>query len=426
MQSLQSLINKTLRLRGIHYLWQVMQRFLQDDGPRNAAALTYTSLFAVVPMLMVVYSMLAALPIFQGVGEELQILLFENLVPATGQVIQDYMGGFAEQARQMTLVGAIVLIATAGLMIVSIEKAFNRIWRVKKPRRGLQAFLIYWTVLTLGPLLLGAGMVLSSYLATLPLLDKLNGYTGGGVATLWKFLPFMFSILAFTLLYWAVPHCKVRFRDAALGGLAMAFLFEAAKKTFTWFVSSFPSYELIYGAFAAFPLFLMWIYLSWMMILLCAEWVAIRGLPIKKQYTEDSLEPSLQMLVILKELWDAFAKAEGIEENHLRSLVNSHNAEQWQANISWMQQHKWIVFDKEHEVWLPGRDYSRISFATWLQSLPWRLPNTATWPESLASLKDLHETLQVLQQQETISLAAPLGNYLTNENLDIKKEGKKL
>ncbi len=409
------------------HLW--LQRFLQDDGPRNAPALTYTSLFAVVPMLMVVYCMLAALPIFQGVGEELQILLFENLVPATGQVIQDYMGGFAKQARQMTLVGAVVLIATAGLMIVSIEKAFNRIWRVKKPRRGLQAFLIYWTVLTLGPLLLGAGMVLSSYLATLPLLDKLNGYTGGGVATLWKFLPFMFSILAFTLLYWAVPHCKVNFRDAALGGMAMAFLFEAAKKTFTWFVSSFPSYELIYGAFAAFPLFLMWIYLSWIMILLCAEWVAIRGLPIKKHYAKDNLEPSLQMLVILKELWDAFAKADGVEEKHLRELVGSENAEQWQANINWMQQHKWIVFDKEQEVWLPGRDYSRISFATWLQALPWRLPTIDTWPESLANLEGLREALQKLQQQEAASLAAPLSQYLTNENLDIKldtKEGNKL
>ena len=177
---------------------------------------------------------------------------------------------------------------------VTIEKAFNKIWRVEKPRRGLQAFLIYWTVLTLGPLLLGAGIVLSSYLTTMPLLSKLDGVTGGGVATLWKFLPFTFSILAFTMLYWAVPHCKIKFRDAAVGGLAMAFLFEAAKKIFTWFVSSFPSYELIYGAFAAFPLFLMWIYISWMMILLCAHWVAVRGLPSEK-YANDSLDPSLQI-----------------------------------------------------------------------------------------------------------------------------------
>lgn len=415
MQSLNYLIKKLLDLKGINYAWQVVQRFLHDDGPRNAAALTYTSLFAVVPMLVMVYSMLAALPVFRGVGDELQVMLFDHLVPTTGAVIQDYMGDFAKQARQMTLVGAIVLIVTAGMMIVTIEKAFNKIWRVEKPRRGLQAFLIYWTVLTLGPLLLGSGIVLSSYLTTMPLLSKLDGVTGGGVATLWKFLPFTFSILAFTMLYWAVPHCKIKFRDAAVGGLAMAFLFEAAKKIFTWFVSSFPSYELIYGAFAAFPLFLMWIYISWMMILLCAHWVAVRGLPSEK-YANDSLDPSLQMLVILKELWQAFAKAEGIEENRLRTLVSSKNAEQWQINMEWLQHNKWIVFDREQDVWLPGRDYSRISFASWLQALPWRVPKVETWPESLDDLTELRQELQTLQHQETNNFAAPLASYLTDYN----------
>lgn len=422
MQSLKPLVDKFLRLRAINYTWRVFQRFLQDDGPRNAAALTYTSLFAVVPMLMVVYSMLAALPIFQGVGDELQVMLFENLVPTTGEVIQDYMSGFAKQARQMTLVGAIVLIATAGMMIVSIEKAFNRIWRVEKSRRGLQAFLIYWSVLTLGPMLLGVGVVLSSYLTSLPLLDKLNGFTDGGVASLWKYLPLMFSVLAFTLLYWAMPNCKVRFRDAAVGGLAMALLFETAKKTFTWFVSSFPSYELIYGAFAAFPLFLMWIYLSWMMILLCAEWVAVRGLP-KEDYSEDKLEPSLQMLIVLRELWQAFAKAEGVEESRLRNLAASNNAEEWQLRMQWMQDSKWIVFDQEREVWMPGRDYSQISFASWLQALPWRMPSVETWPLSLNNLKELRKSLLELQEQEAKLLTAPLGDYLT---LPTSNESEKL
>ncbi|NLW06124.1 MAG: YihY family inner membrane protein [Pseudomonadaceae bacterium] len=419
MQSLKPLIDKILHLKGINYAWRVIQRFLNDNGPRNAAALTYTSLFAVVPMLMMVYSMLAALPIFRGVGDELQVMLFDHLVPTTGAVIQDYMGGFAKQARQMTLVGAIVLIVTAGMMIVSIEKAFNHIWRVEKPRRGLQALLIYWTVLTLGPLLLGAGIVLSSYLTTLPLLNKLDGVTGGGVATLWKFLPFMFSILAFTMLYWAVPHCKVRFRDAAVGGFAMAFLFEVAKKTFTWFVSNFPSYEFIYGAFAAFPLFLMWIYISWIMILLCAQWVAVRGLP-KGYSTKDKLEPSLQILIILRELWQAFAKAEGVEESYLRSLTGSENAEQWQTNIEWMQANQWIVFDREREVWLPGRDFNRISFASWLQALPWRIPKVDTWPDTLDNLKELREVLVELQQQEALSLAAPLGQYVTANTGELK------
>lgn len=415
MQRLRQFTRKLLSLRGVHYVLRVIRRFISDDGPRNAAALTYTSLFAVVPLLTVIYAMLAALPAFRGVGEELQAMIFDHMVPATGQVIQDYMGSFAQQARQLTLVGVAFLIVTAGMMIVSIEKAFNAIWRVEKPRRGLQAFLIYWTVLTLGPMLLGAGMVLSSYLTSLPLLEKVTGFAGG-TAALWSYMPFIFSALAFTLLYWAVPHCRVRFVDAAVGGLGMALLFEIAKKSFTWFVASFPSYELVYGAFAAFPLFLLWIYVSWLLILLCAEWVAVRGLP-QVQPVEENLEPGLQMLVVLRELWLAFARGEGVEESRLRSLAGSQNPALWQEKMQWMQKHQWVAFDAERQVWLPGRDFSRISFASWLQQLPWRLPPLETWPDSLQQLNQLASTQQQLQQHQAELFAKPLSHYLEQETL---------
>lgn len=413
MQRLRIYTRKLISLRGVHYVIRVIKRFISDDGPRNAAALTYTSLFAVVPLLTVIYAMLAALPVFQGVGEELQALIFDHMVPTTGEVIQGYMGSFAQQARQLTLVGVAFLVVTAGMMIVSIEKAFNAIWRVEKPRRGLQAFLIYWTVLTLGPMLLGAGMVLSSYLTSLPLLEKVTGFAGGAAA-LWSYMPFIFSALAFTLLYWAVPHCRVRFSDAAVGGLGMAFLFEMAKKSFTWFVASFPSYELVYGAFAAFPLFLLWIYVSWLLILLCAEWVAIRGLP-QVQPVEENLEPGLQMLVVLRELWLAFARGEGVEESRLRSLAGSQNPALWQEKMQWMQKHQWVAYDAERQVWLPGRDFGRISFASWLQQLPWRLPPLEAWPDSLQQLNQLTSTQQRLQQQQAALFSEPLSYYLENE-----------
>ncbi|WP_114418811.1 YihY family inner membrane protein [Marinospirillum perlucidum] len=391
----------------------VFQRFLKDDCPRNAAALTYTSLFAVVPLLTVTYSMLAALPVFRGVGEQLQGMLFDHFVPATGQVVKDYMGDFAQQARQLTLVGVIFLIITATLMIINIEKAFNAIWRVEKPRRGLQAFLIYWTVLTLGPLLLGAGLVLSSYLTSLPLLEKVADPIGGG-ALLWNYLPFIFSTLAFTLLYWAVPHCHVRFRHAASGGLAMALLFEIAKAGFSWFVTSFPSYELVYGAFAAFPLFLLWMYVSWLLILLCAEWVAMQGLPEEESQIE-TLEPGLQLLRVLQVLWQAFAQAEGVDENRLRSLAGSQNASLWQERLQWLQSHHWIVFDVEREVWLPGRDFSRISFADWLEQLPWRLPPLAFWPEQLLELKDLTLAQQEVEAQQRQVFSKPVSHFLETQ-----------
>jgi|AntRauTorcE11897_2_1112592.scaffolds.fasta_scaffold06298_4 membrane protein len=419
MQRIAQLLASLQRLASFKMLLAVFQRFINDDCPRNAAALTYTSLFAVVPLLTVTYSMLAALPVFRGVENDLQSMLFDHFVPATGQVVQDYLGDFAQQARQLTLVGVVFLIITAGLMIINIEKAFNAIWRVEKPRRGLQAFLIYWTVLTLGPLLLGAGLVLSSYLTSLPLLEKVADPIGGGVVV-WNYLPFVFSALAFTLLYWAVPHCSVRFKDALYGGMGMALLFEMAKAGFTWFVTSFPSYELVYGAFAAFPLFLLWMYVSWMLILLAAEWVALRGLP-EEEVTVERLEPGLQLLVVLRVLWEAFGKGEGIDENQLRSLAGSQNADLWQERLQWLQDQHWIVFDAEREVWLPGRDFSRISFADWLEQLPWRLPPVSTWPDSLLDLQALQVAYSRLEKHEQELFAQPV-SYFFDKNQEAFNE----
>lgn len=411
MQRFAVLRGQVTRLAPIQVFTSVIQRFINDDGPRNAAALTYTSLFAVVPLLTVIYSMLAALPVFRGVEEDLQALLFDHFVPATGQVVQDYMGDFAQQARQLTLVGVIFLVITAGLMIFNIEKAFNAIWRVEKPRRGLQAFLIYWTVLTLGPLLLGAGLILSSYLTTLPLLEKVTETTVGGTS-LWGYLPFFLSALAFTLLYWAVPHCRVRFIDAAWGGIAMAILFEIAKSVFTWFVTSFPNYELVYGAFAAFPLFLLWIYVAWLLILLAAEWVALRGLPADQKLAEEPLEPGLQLLLILRVLWQAFTQGEGVDEHRLRSLAMSQNPELWQERLQWLQDQHWIVFDAEREVWLPGRDYASVSFNAWLAQLPWRLPPVGQWPASLLDLTALKTAQETLEKEQQQVFAQPMSYYL--------------
>lgn len=403
-----------LGLYPVRMLRRVVQRFFSDEGPRNAAALTYTSLFAVVPLLTVTYAMLAALPVFRGVGDQLQGLLFQHFVPATGEVVQDYLGSFATQARQLTLVGVAFLILTAGMMIVNIEKAFNGIWRVEKPRRGLQAFLIYWTVLTLGPMLLGAGIMLSSYLTSLPLLEKLAEPVGGSGGLL-RFLPFVLSSLAFTLLYWAVPHCKVRFKHALYGGLLMAFLFELAKKTFTWFVTGFPSYELVYGAFAAVPLFLLWIYLSWMLILLCGEWVALLGAGEEEGPRIDRLPVALQGLVVIAQVWQKFVQGQGVSDSELRQSVGSMNPDAWQQLMHTLQTQGWLILDTERDAWVAGRDYHQVTLADWLQTLPWRLPPVSQWPENLPLPDQLMQKLAQLEVLERDHLAQPISDWLSAE-----------
>ena len=134
------------------------KRFVENRGAGNAAALTYTTLFAVVPMMTVTFAMLSAIPAFKGVGEDIQGFIFNNFVPSTGETVQEYLREFTTQARQLTWFGVGLLAVTAFLMLVTIEKTFNVIWRVRQPRRGMSSFLLYWAILSLGPLLLGAGL----------------------------------------------------------------------------------------------------------------------------------------------------------------------------------------------------------------------------------------------------------------------------
>ncbi|ODC03587.1 hypothetical protein BFW38_08555 [Terasakiispira papahanaumokuakeensis] len=362
---------------------RVIQRFFQDGGPHNAAALTYTTLFAVVPCLTVVYSMLSAIPSFKGVGDLLQSFLFEHFVPSTGMTVQSYLVEFAQQARQLTVVGVGILIVTALMMILTIERTFNGIWRVHKGRRGLQAFLLYWAVLSLGPLLLGAGFLLTSYVMSLPLIHSTTEALGGR-GLLLRWLPLLSSGLAFTLLFWAVPNCQVRFKHAVAGGMAVAVAFELAKFGFTVFVSNFASYELIYGAFAAVPVFLLWIYLSWWLILLGAEWVAVKG----EEPTVVALgdrQPALQGVMCLFAVWQAFIQGEHVSELTLRQRCGVKNLAQWQQLISWLSEHGWLS-QQIDECWGPGRDFAQVSSADLLLSWPWQLPAVGCWPQALQAL----------------------------------------
>ncbi len=272
-------------------------RQIVDKGcQKSAAALTYMTLFAIVPMTTVAYSMFSAIPAFKGMGEQVQSFIFTHFIPSSGQEIQDYLTGFSEQARELTYVGAGMLLITAYLMLKNIEKTFNAIWDVGESRSGLQNFLLYWAVLSLGPLCLGAGMAMSTYLLSLKLLF---GEDNLGVSTLFfQFFPWVLTSAAFTLLYLAVPNCKVRFRDAATGGLITAILFEVTKDLFTWFVSQ-TSFELIYGAFAMVPLFLMWINILWMIVLAGAVLVRTIG----AYQAELSGRPYPPLLAVLNVMW---------------------------------------------------------------------------------------------------------------------------
>lgn len=260
-----------LRLRALMYTLRrlfdnLIRDFMAHGCQKSAAALTYMTLFAIVPLMTVMYSVFSVVPAFDGVAERLQIMIFSNFIPETSQSIQDYLATFSAQARSLTAAGVAMLLVTAYLMLVNIEGTFNAIWGVGKPRRGLSSFLLYWAVLSIGPLLLGVGLATSTYVLSLKLMmtgDETFGMLG---KALYRLLPLVTTSAAFTLLFVAVPNCRVPFKYAAIGGVTTAVLFEALKVGFAAMVAN-SSFQLIYGAFAAVPLFLLWVNLVWTIIL---------------------------------------------------------------------------------------------------------------------------------------------------------------
>jgi membrane protein len=255
----------------MEFFGHLIHRYNDDGCRESAAALTYMSLFAVVPLMTLMYSMFSIIPSFQGLGDNIEQLLFEYMIPESGLDVQQYLREFSGQARKLSSVGGIILIATSYLMLTNIEKTFNHIWGTVGGRRGLSGFLLYWGVLSLGPLLVGTGLLMHTYLLSFQIIvDEVDAL--GVTAMLLEYLPWLMTWAGFTLLYIAMPNCRVVGRYAIIGGLITAISFELAKNLFGLVVTN-SSYYTVYGAFAIVPLFLLWVYLCWMIVLGGAELV---------------------------------------------------------------------------------------------------------------------------------------------------------
>ncbi|MHB1678419.1 MAG: YihY family inner membrane protein [Sulfuriferula sp.] len=255
--------------RLFHFLFLVYRRFNADNSGQTAASLTYTSLLAIVPLITIGLTIISVFPEFKGISETLKTFLLQNMVPETAsKVITVYMIQFSENAGKLTAIGIAVLAVTALLLMQTIEHALNGIWHVRYQRTLMQRFLIYWVLLTLGPLLIGAGLYATSYLAGLAF--GLGREVHGLKLFVLNFAPILLTITAMSLLYFVVPNRYVPASHAWTGGVVAGLLFEAMKLLFSNYISHFPSYTMIYGAFATLPLFLLWIYLSWITVLIGA------------------------------------------------------------------------------------------------------------------------------------------------------------
>ena len=245
----------------------------QDNITVSAGHLAYVSLLSLVPFIMVFFTILSAFPAFAETRGEIEALIFESFNPSAGDQVSTYMTEFINNASGMSAVGILSLMIIALMLISNIDKTLNRIWQSKNDRPLLFTFAIYWMVLTLGPLLMGASVALSSYLVGLA--HSAEEYTFGVTTFLLKFVPFIMSISAFFILYMLVPNKKIEAKHGIAGAFVAATLFELSKKAFAFYVTSFPSYQVIYGALAVIPILFVWIYLSWIVVLIGAEFTRV-------------------------------------------------------------------------------------------------------------------------------------------------------
>jgi membrane protein len=258
-------------------------RFREDRLGVTASSLTFTTLISLVPLVTVMLALFTAFPMFSKFQDSLQKYFLQSLVPDTiAKPVLGALTQFAAKAYRLGTFGLVVLVFTALALMLTIDRTLNAIWRVRKPRPIGQRVLVYWAAVTLGPLLLGVSLTLTSYAMSAS--KGMVSAMPGGVSVLLNTIEFLLFAGALAALFHYVPNTHVRWRHALLGGLFTSAGFEVAKKVLGWYLGSMTMYTNVYGAFSAVPILLVWIYLSWVIVLLGAVVAAYA--------------PSLQMKVV--------------------------------------------------------------------------------------------------------------------------------
>lgn len=250
------------------FLLLFFNNFQKERIHVTAGYLSYVTLMSLVPLMVVMLSVMTAFPIFSEIRELIENFIYQNFVPASGDVVQEHITGFVSNATKMSAIAITALFILAMLLISAIDQCLNKLWRVNEKRRIITSFSMYWMVLSLGPVLVGSSLVMTSYILSLVSIGDYDLLGLSNIAV--QALPLVASIAAFFILYMVVPNKVVPAKFALAGATLAAILFEIAKKAFAIYVTQLPSYEAIYGALSSIPILFLWVYLSWLVVLVGA------------------------------------------------------------------------------------------------------------------------------------------------------------
>lgn len=402
-------IGRTVAQQAPGFARYVARRATRDSCPSIAAALGYNSLLAVVPLLAIGLAMFAAFPAFSSIRQDLLSTLANNLAPAIGATVQNYLQTFIRNAGRTTGAGIIALGVTAILLINTIQTAFDRIWGSHAARATYQRLLIYWALLTLGPLLFGASFSISGYVFAKA--QSVSGYhLSSGLSIINAIMPFLLEATGFACFYRLIPSRYVRLPDAVTGAIVAALLFEILKRGFGLYLQFFPTYQAVYGALATVPVLLLWTYLAWLIVLYGAETVA--ALPEWRSgrrvvggdvHRSDSFA---MMMDILQALRAAAGHGAGLKFHQLQQELRADPGRLY-AGLDNLRRIK-VAARSEDDRWHLARDLRQLSLFDLCRQLGLVLSDPTQAPTYLAPLT------RHLDQHERAMLKRSVDEWLTD------------
>jgi len=349
------------------------RRFLDDNLFQAAAALAYTTVFALVPLAMVVFGVLSAFPVFEQWSQELSTYIFSNFVPNAARSVETYLQQFSTSAKELTAAGVIALMISLLITLNSIEATFNNIWRVRSTRPMLTRFLVYWTVLTLGAMVAAASLAVSARFFQLPVFATDEGRVVQALSL--SLVPVLIEFAAITAIYRVVPHRTVKLRYAAAGAVLATVLLELIKWALSQYLASFQGYQKVYGAVAFVPIFLIWIYLGWIAILLGAS-LASSIAAFRYQPAGMRLPPGYELYGLLRLIGrfdEARQQGRGLHSDQLQDLEPMLTDALLQQFLAQLADINLLRRDEKGE-WLLARDLEAITLAELYEACQLRVP----------------------------------------------------
>jgi len=366
------------RARAVAFARFLWQRFLDDRLFQAAAALAYTTAFALVPLAVVVLGVLSAFPVFDQWSSALVDYVFSHFVPSAARAIESSLDRLAENSRQLTTAGTVALVVSLLVTLNSVEATFNRIWRVASARPRLSRYLVYWTVLTLGALLAAASLSISARIFALPLFATPEGRWLADLSL--RLAPILIELAVVVLIYRVVPHHTVKWRHALGGALLAVLLLEAVKSGLGVYLGSFQGYQKLYGALAFIPILMLWIFLGWVAILLGAS-LASSLASFRYQPASMRLPAGYEVYALLRVIGRfALARREGrgLHTAELLELEPALTDTLLQQFLTRLDDIRLLRRDEQGE-WLLARDLDSLTLGELYEACQLRVPVEEAW-----------------------------------------------